>query len=141
MELTKLKTILLVDDDPITNFINQRLLEKMNIAEEVKVVTNGVEGVKCLRDHCFKTSISPDLILLDINMPIMDGFEFLEVFNSLDFKNKEEVVIAVLTTSTNSHDMEKIEKLGIKCFINKPLTEEKMRDFLMVCTHYIAKSA
>jgi CheY-like chemotaxis protein len=71
MEWKKLNTILLVDDDPINNFINQRLLEKMNIAGEVKVVMNGVEGIKCLHDHCFKTSISPDLILLDINMPIM----------------------------------------------------------------------
>jgi CheY-like chemotaxis protein len=133
----KLNTILLVDDDPITNFINKRLLEKMNIADEVKVVLNGVEGIKCLYDNCFKTNFSPDLILLDINMPIMDGFEFLEVFNALHFKNKEEVIIGVLTTSSNSNDMAKIKELGIKCFIDKPLTEEKIKDFLTVCTHYL----
>jgi CheY-like chemotaxis protein len=142
MEWKKLNTILLVDDDPITNFINKRLLEKMNIATEVKVVKNGEEGVRCLMDHCFKTSNSPDLILLDINMPIMDGFEFLQEFNAMDFKNKEEVVIGILTTSSNSTDLEKIEKLGIRCFINKPLTEQKIKDFLTSCTHYsIARSS
>jgi CheY-like chemotaxis protein len=130
----RLKTILIVDDDAITNFINKRLLEKMKIADEVKVVTNGAEGVRCLNDHCFESNLSPELILLDINMPVMDGFEFLRAFHSLDFKNKDEVQIAVLTTSSHLKDKEKIEQLGIKCFVNKPLTEEKVKNFLLGCT-------
>ena len=138
MEWKKLNTILLVDDDPITNFINHHLLEKMEIADDIKIVTNGKEGVKCLNDHCFKTSISPDLILLDINMPIMDGFEFLAAFNALDFKNKKEVAIIILTTSSHEKDREKMKKLGIKCFLNKPLTEEKIRKLLMSRTYYIS---
>jgi CheY-like chemotaxis protein len=130
----KLKTILLVDDDPITNFINERLLTKMKLADEVKTVINGEEGVKCLHDHCFKTKISPELILLDINMPIMNGFEFLEAYKFIEFINKEEIVIAVLTTSENSEDKRRMAELGIKCFVNKPLTEQKINDFLMGCS-------
>jgi CheY-like chemotaxis protein len=129
----KINTIMLVDDDTITNFINQRLLNKMRIAEEIKVVTNGKEGVNCIHDHCFKTNRSPDLILLDINMPVMNGFEFLEAFNSIDFENKEEVRIVVLTTSSNSEDKRKMTEFGIKCFVNKPLTEDKVRNFLIGC--------
>lgn len=129
----RLKTILIVDDDAITNFINKRLLEKMNIADEVKVVINGAEGVKCLYDHCFESNRSPELILLDINMPVMDGFEFLKTFHSLDFRNKQEVKIAVLTTSSHTKDREKMEQLGVKCFVNKPLTEDKVRSFLVGC--------
>jgi CheY-like chemotaxis protein len=129
----RLKTILIVDDDSITNFINKRLLEKMKIADEVKVVNNGAEGVKCLYDHCFMSNKSPELILLDINMPVMDGFEFLRTFHSINFKNKEDVKIAVLTTSSHTKDKEKIEQLGVKCFVNKPLTEEKVRSFLVGC--------
>jgi CheY-like chemotaxis protein len=126
----KVNTIMLVDDDSITNFINQRLLQKMKIAEEIKVVTNGEEGVKCIHDHCFRTNRSPDLILLDINMPVMNGFEFLETYNSIDFKNKEEVRIVVLTTSSDSEDKRKMKEFGIKCFVNKPLTEDKVKNFL-----------
>jgi CheY-like chemotaxis protein len=127
----KLKTILLVDDDPITNFINLRLIKKMDIVDEVTAVTNGEEGLKCLEGRCFKERISPDLILLDINMPIMNGFEFLEAYNSLQFKNKEKVVIAILTTSALSKDKKKMENLGIKYFVDKPLTEDKIR----ACLH------
>src|SRR5688572_25251165 len=107
----------------------------MKIADEVTVVNNGEEGVKCLYDHCFKTSLSPELILLDINMPVMDGFEFINAFNAIDFKNKDQVKIAILTTSSHSIDKERIAKLGVKCFVNKPLTEDKVNNFLMGCVY------
>jgi len=128
--MNKIKTILLVDDDSINNFINRKLLEKMDVAEEIKIVNNGEEGIKCLYDHCFKTKMSPELILLDINMPVMDGFEFINTFNELQFQNKNEVTIAVLTTSSNPKDRDKMEKLGVRNYLSKPLTEIKIRDFL-----------
>jgi CheY-like chemotaxis protein len=130
-----IKTILLVDDDPITNFINLSLIKKMKITDEVKVVTNGEEGLKCLDDHCFKDSLSPELILLDINMPVMDGFEFLTSYNSINFKNKDNVVIAILTSSSHPRDMERMKDLGINFFITKPLTEEKIKAFIWESLH------
>jgi CheY-like chemotaxis protein len=132
---TKMKTILLVDDDPITNFINLRLIKKMKITDEVKAVTNGEEGLKCLDDHCFKGSHSPELILLDINMPVMDGFEFLTAYNSMNFKNKDNVVIAILTSSSHPKDKKRMEDLGIFFFVNKPLTEEKIRECINQFVH------
>jgi CheY-like chemotaxis protein len=128
--MNKIKTILLVDDDSINNFINRKLLEKMEVAEEIKIVNNGEEGIKCLYDHCFETKMSPELILLDINMPVMDGFEFITTFNELQFQNKSEVTIAVLTTSSNPKDRDKMERLGVKNYLSKPLTEIKIREFL-----------
>lgn len=127
--MNKFKTILLVDDDSINNFINRKLLEKMEVAEEIKIVNNGEEGIKCLYDHCFKTKMSPELILLDINMPVMDGFEFISTFNELQFQNKNQVTIAVLTTSSNPKDRDKMERLGVKNYLSKPLTEIKIREF------------
>src|SRR6478736_2176562 len=115
--MNKIKTILLVDDDSINNFLNRRLLEKMDVAEEIKVVNNGEEGIKCLYEHCFKTKQSPELILLDINMPVMDGFEFINAFNELNFQNKNDVTIAVLTTSSNPKDRDKMQKLGVKNYL------------------------
>jgi CheY-like chemotaxis protein len=121
-----------VDDDPITNFLQERVLKNMELAEEIRVVNNGEDGIKCLNEHfCFKSKRAPDIILLDINMPVMDGFEFLKTFNSLDFENKDNVVIAVLSTSTNEQDLSKMEVLGIHHYITKPLTEEKVNEFLL----------
>lgn len=128
----KIQALLLVDDDQITNYLNKRLLEKLDIAKEITVAMNGKEGIKCLEDHCFRTQTSPEVILLDINMPVMDGFEFIKTFKTLKFQNKENVTIAVLTTSTHPEDREKMKDMGVSHFISKPLTVEKINR-LMEC--------
>ncbi len=122
--MVKLKRILLVDDDNINNFINQRLIKKLNIAEEVNVAVNGEEAIKVIKNTCDHEC--PDLILLDINMPVMDGFEFLEEYKKLPIANKDKVVIVMLTTSTNQNDMGRSKNIPIRGFLNKPLTEDKL---------------
>ncbi len=122
--MVKLKRILLVDDDNINNFINQRLIKKLNIAEEVNVAVNGEEAIKVIKNTC--DNECPDLILLDINMPVMDGFEFLEEYKKLPIPNKDKVVIVMLTTSTNQNDMGRSKNIPIRGFLNKPLTEDKL---------------
>jgi len=129
-QMNKIRTILLVDDDFITNFINKKLLDRLNIAEEVKIVVNGPQGLNCLEGSCFKTKKNPEIIFLDINMPGMDGFDFVRNFNASNFQNKDKVKICVLTTSTNHADFERMEELGVKYFLNKPLTKEKVEEFL-----------
>lgn len=123
----KLRHILLVDDDTINNFINEKLLKKLNSADKITVALNGEEAIKFLDNiNSDDENDYPDLILLDINMPVMDGFEFLEKYKNLDFPNKQSVIIVMLTTSTNPNDTEKLNKSGISGYINKPLTEEKI---------------
>lgn len=129
--MNKLRKILLVDDDSINNFINKILLQKMRIAEEIMIAHNAAEGIKYLVDHCFMTRIAPELILLDINMPGMDGFDFIRAYNALDFTNKKDVTLAVLSTSSHYKDKERMEDLGICHFISKPLTEEKVMGFVL----------
>lgn len=126
--MNKISCILLVDDDQINNFINQRLIEDLIITEELNLVNNGLEAVDYLKGSCQNSNKCPELILLDINMPVMDGFEFLYEFKSLDFPNKEKVKIVMLTTSTSQKDLEKLEDHQIAGYINKPLTEEKMME-------------
>jgi CheY-like chemotaxis protein len=124
--MEKFNAILLIDDDPVANFINKRLLMKMNIAAEIKVVTNGEDGIKYLIDHCRETKNCPEVIFLDINMPVMDGFEFLNTYQALHFENRKDVSVGVLTTSSHPNDKEKMTKLGATAFLNKPLTCEKI---------------
>lgn len=129
--MRKLNHILLVDDDTINNFINEKLLKKLNCAQRISVKLNGEEALIFLKEECISSpDTCPDLILLDINMPVMDGFEFLERYKSLSFPNKSSVIIVMLTTSTNPNDTERLNKSGIGGYINKPLTEEKILNLM-----------
>jgi CheY-like chemotaxis protein len=87
---------------------------------------NGEEGIRYIKKQCAIGEICPELILLDINMPVMNGFEFIREFEKLEIRNKDKVKIIILTTSKNIKDVELLKSLGNFEFINKPLTEEKL---------------
>jgi CheY-like chemotaxis protein len=125
--MRKIKTVLLIDDDSINNFINARLIKKCAISEDVRVASNGKEAILYLKECFAKGLPCPELILLDINMPVMDGFEFLTAFENLYFINKPKVVIIMLTTSSNPKDLEKMSEANIAGFLNKPLTEAMVK--------------
>lgn len=129
--MNKINCALLVDDDSINNFINERLLKKLNLAHETKIVLNGEEAVKYIRERTGEGKACPELILLDINMPVMDGFEFLQAYQKMDIPNKTSVVIVMLTTSTNPNDTERLNNSGVAGYINKPLTEQKLTDVMV----------
>jgi CheY-like chemotaxis protein len=127
----KLSCILLIDDDNINNFINERLLRKLQISKAIKTALNGEEGLKYIDQHCaIHEGCCPELVFLDINMPVMDGFEFIKKFQKLNFINKEKMTVAILTTSKNQKDIEAMKGLGSYRFLNKPLTEEKVKAIL-----------
>ncbi|HXA00784.1 MAG TPA: response regulator [Cytophagaceae bacterium] len=132
--MAKLNCILLIDDDSITNFINERLIRKLNVTNGVKVAMNGEEAIQYIEGLCEKGELCPELILLDINMPVMNGFEFIRAFENLNIKNKDKVKIIILTTSKNIKDVELLKSLGNFEFINKPLTEEKLFNCLSKIT-------
>lgn len=128
--MTKIECAVLIDDDSITNFLNEELIKELGVSEKVKVFEDGRGALNYINENCIKSNKCPELILLDINMPVMDGFEFLKVFNSLEFENKEDVKIIMLTTSSNSKDFEQAKKLSVKDYITKPLTPEKLMPVL-----------
>lgn len=128
--MNKLNSILLIDDDQINNFINKRIIKKLGITEEIKVAMNGEEALYQIKNYCNETGHCPELIFLDINMPVMNGFEFLSEFHNLPLENKKDVKIIVLTTSTNPIDMQKLKEYSIKGFLNKPLTEKKIMEVI-----------
>ncbi len=125
--MPRLKRVLLVGDDETSNFLNKLFLEGLDYAEEVYVSQNGEEAICHIKENC---PILPDLIFLDINMPIMNGFEFLEEvnrFTDIDVKN---IKIVMLTASDRFYDYEKAKKYNVAAYLNKPLTEEKMNTIL-----------
>ncbi len=127
--MNKLTSILLVDDDTTTNFVNQMLLEDLDVTEEVLIACNGKEALETIDQQCQKGNC-PQLILLDINMPVMNGFEFLEAYKQLDLSYKQSVMIVMLTTSMNPADMDRLGKMPIRGVLNKPLTAETFKRIL-----------
>lgn len=125
--------ILLVDDDDITNFLNESLLQEMRVAENINVVSDGLKALDFIKKYWTSDEVTieaPDnkLILLDINMSIMNGFEFLEQFEKIRHSHK--VTVALLTTSVNKKDMDKAEEFKVKDYVEKPLSKDKVKALL-----------
>lgn len=128
-----LPAILLVDDDATTNFLNQRLLSRLNVSRAVHVAGNGVEALTRLQACCQEAPDTfPVLILLDVNMPVMNGFEFLEAYQQLPAAPRRHTVIVMLTTSTLDADQLRAQQLPIAGYLTKPLTRENMATVLRV---------
>ena len=129
----KINCLLLVDDDNINNYLSARLFKKMEVTNTIKVVANGMEALNYVTQYCSmdKDVCCPDLILLDINMPMMNGLEFLEAYNKINDELVHKSRIVVLTTSSHENDMRKIKELGGADHMNKPLTEEKIQQLLL----------
>lgn len=122
-----LKRIMLIDDDHFTNFYNQHILERAKICESIIVFQNAKEALEYLNT----TEESVDLILLDVNMPVMNGWQFLEEFEKLSTNKKTAMIAIMLTSSINSDDEEKANTFAaVKEFISKPLTPEKVTEIM-----------
>lgn len=125
--MRKLKGILVVDDDPTSRFLTQYIIEEMQLTKSIYTAPGGQEALDLIRDTC--TSAQPDgieLILLDINMPDMDGFEFLEAFQLTPNYQRSSVVM--LTTSSNYKDIDKANQYLVSAYLNKPITREKLSE-------------
>lgn len=102
----------------------------MGITEKLYQARNGKEAIDLLQGLVKQQQPLPELILLDINMPVMDGFAFLDAYKKLDFPGKSFVIIVMLTTSMNPGDVKRAEQAGIDDYINKPLLEEALQEIL-----------
>ncbi len=123
----KLHCILLVDDDKACNFFHQRLLKEMDCAENIEVATDGRMALDLLKSRKCK----PDIIFLDINMPKMDGWEFLAEYEQLPADEKATTIIAMVTSSLNPDDKAKSEAFtSVKGFNSKYLNEEVVKSLL-----------
>ena len=122
-----MKNVLVVDDDEIFNFLSKKTLEKMAIAKDVHTALNGRDALDLLNNYYQGSLSAPDVILLDLNMPILDGFGFMEAFKKLKLPNKEKIKIIVVSSSQDPNDIRRSKELGASQYISKPQTEESLR--------------
>jgi CheY-like chemotaxis protein len=134
---SKLNSVLLIDDDEPTNFYTQLIIEESGCADHVQVAQGGREALNYLSKTQQQTGennnsyLPPDLIFLDINMPAMDGWEFLDEYKKLHKDRRGKIIVVMLTTSLNPDDKAKANEMPeIAGFESKPLTEEKLNKIL-----------
>ena len=122
--------ILIIDDEEINLLVSRVILETMQVATQIITLTQAKEGITFIEQYCLDEHAAshdcPDLILLDLNMPIMDGFSFLEALQKLGQSHLIKTVVVVLTSSLHTQDQERIAAFGVRAYLSKPLTVEKV---------------
>jgi CheY-like chemotaxis protein len=123
-------SILLVDDDEINNFISIKLIKKALVSSEIKACLNGKFAIdELLKMKEEGSQDLPDYILLDINMPLMNGWEFLDEYSRQNIDPAGKTKIFIISSSVFSNDINKAKSYPlVKDFISKPLNIEKIRE-------------
>ena len=129
-----LQCVMLIDDDHDDNYFHERAIRQLNDTTAIVVRNTGHEALTYLKLQNDRIDPHPDLIFLDINMPGMNGWEFLNEYNKLKKELQGLAIIIMLTTSDNEEDIARATEWSfVSDFITKPLTGEKMT---IVCEKY-----
>ncbi|MDD5363286.1 MAG: response regulator [Ignavibacteria bacterium] len=126
-----LKCVMLVDDDKNDNFFHEREIRKTNPETIIIVKTSGKEALDYLISQSYIIEPHPELIFLDINMPGMNGWEFLAEYNKMDKELQSRAIIIMLSTSKNPEDESRCKSWSfVSDYIKKPLTRGIMNDIV-----------
>lgn len=135
MSQTKYNAIMLIDDNEIDNLINQRMIENAGICNYIFTHTGGKSAIEFLKNAekvavgNNDKSLLPQVIFLDIDMPLMDGFQFLDEFDNLSDNIKSHCKIVMLTSSISNKDTKRSKNYAnVKEYINKPLSKESLKN-------------
>ncbi|HLT71050.1 MAG TPA: response regulator [Cyclobacteriaceae bacterium] len=127
----KYRTVMLIDDNEIDNLINQKMIEAASITENIYTHTGAKSAIEFLRNMeqlDVAEKVLPDVIFLDIDMPLMDGFQFLDEFEKLNNTTKNKCKIVMLTSSINPQDFNRSKKYdNVKLYLNKPLSQDSIQ--------------
>lgn len=128
------KTVLLIDDEVISNVMHTLMLRRIPQVGHIHEVLNGKEALTYLEEALLNNIPLPDIIYLDINMPVMNGFEFIEKLIEHPLINHHELTIVMLTSSIHPKDITRAKALGIVHFFVKPLNESHIQQTIKIIT-------
>lgn len=129
------KKVLLVDDDPDDQYLTQRALKATGLNVELSMVENGRELMELLNQNAAKPELLPDLILLDLNMPEMDGLATLRELRRITIKKR--IYLVVFTTSNSTFDIHESYDHGADYFLTKPGNFNELTNSIgKLCTHW-----
>lgn len=129
--MKKIETLYVIDDDDTYQFIIQKVVEETRLVDQIKLFSNGKLALTFLESAISENKILPDVILLDISMPVMDGWEFLENFILLNPKVGKKITIYLVSSSVNPRDVEKARNITeVTDYVVKPISKEKLIELI-----------
>jgi len=124
-------TLCIVDDDGMFQMLTQIIIEKTQRVQKIKIFSNGKEAIDFLNSVHDQPDKLPEIILLDLNMPIMDGWGFLEEYLLLKPRIGKEILIYIVSSSIDPEDIERARKISeVTDYVIKPVTQEKFINLL-----------
>lgn len=120
--------VLLIDDDPVIHFINSKVLEQLGLTA-ISTARNGQDALDLI-SSCKESQPGPSAIFVDLDMPVLDGFGFIEAYKKLDLQNKNKTGLAIVTSSYNPEDIKRAKTLGVTHYITKPMTADSVKPVL-----------
>lgn len=124
-----MKRFMLIDDDDIFNLLNSKVIENSGMGSEIVIFTSGQSALEEIQKRLNDPTTLPDFLFVDIRMPGMDGFEFLEAFHQLPGTEWHRIHIFMLTSSLDERDQEKAHRYPqVMGFFSKPLCQETLEE-------------
>jgi CheY-like chemotaxis protein len=124
----RFKSALIIDDSEMDLLVNKMLLTSSEIAEEIQTHTSGTDALAYLKEVIGGKKPLPEIIFLDINMPVMDGFAFLDAFEKLPENARQSCKIAVISSSEDLQDIEKVARYKtVVGYFVKPLNGKELK--------------
>ena len=129
--MNSIKNLLLIDDDEIFTFLTKKIIERTNLTRHIKIFQNGKEALDFLYAYAGNTEVLPEVIFLDLSMPVMDGWAFLVEYIQLKPSLGKKITLYIVSSSVSPRDHEKAKTYSeVSDFIIKPMTKEKFIEII-----------
>lgn len=129
--MNRIKTLTLVDDDEIFVFLTKKAIQQTKLVDLIKVFDNGLDALLFLEENKGKVDILPEIILLDLSMPIMDGWQFLDAFSKINPIIGKKIPIYICSSSITPDDVARAKTINeVTDYIIKPITKDKLIDVI-----------
>ncbi|PKA98027.1 response regulator receiver domain-containing protein [Flavobacteriaceae bacterium MAR_2009_75] len=129
--MLKISSTCIIDDDPIFVYSTKRIMKDINFSDNIIVYTNGQDAIDGLKEMINNGDKMPPVIFLDLNMPIMNGWDFLKDFIQIPHNNREGVLIYIISSSIDPRDLEQIKRYElVNNYILKPVVREDLHTVL-----------
>ena len=130
--MKKINTFCIIDDDDIYQFTTSLLLKKSDLVNKIIVFSNGLKAINFLKDEMGNVENIPDVLFLDINMPVMDGWEFLEEYLLIRSMMPKTVVIYMVSSSVDEKDVLKAKSISaLSGYLVKPISSQNIMEVIL----------